>query len=263
MSWRQYDSLYDDLKNVFFKASLAPFIRKLNSSKTLNKSGFLPKRVIICGCPRSGTTLMNELLRCYDDIYVMNREEYALRFPYIALKNKYIATKHPIDFRHLDKIIDTFKCPLIIHMMRDPRDVIVSEHFKNKGNYLINYPTWTDAMNSYENFDYDNKMLISYDDLIKNPVIIQNRLATMLDLEIKSDFNNFHNNVTRVHEDIKSLGGIRPIDPNNSGKYKQPKHFLRIKEQLQKHPEISKQLIKYGYEKDRAWEDYFLSEGTK
>ena len=86
MSWRQYDSLFDDIKNVLYKASLAPFIRKINSSRILNKYGYLPRRVVICGCPRSGTTLMHELLRCYDDIYVMNREEYALRFPYIVLK---------------------------------------------------------------------------------------------------------------------------------------------------------------------------------
>ena len=111
MSWRQYDSLFDDIKNALYKASLAPFIRKINSSLILNKYSCLPRRVVICGCPRSGTTLMNELLRCYDDIYVMNREEYALRFPYLVLKQKYISTKHPIDFRNLEKITKTFKNP--------------------------------------------------------------------------------------------------------------------------------------------------------
>lgn len=258
MRWRQYDSLIDDLKNVAFKATLAPFIRKFNSSKKLNKSGVLPKRVIICGCPRSGTTLMNELLRCYDDIYVMNREEYALRFPYIVLKEKYIATKHPIDFRHLNKITDTFNNPFIIFLLRDPRDVIVSEHFKNKGHYLINYPTWADAINQYEKFNYENKMLIHYEELIKDPGLIQKQLAKSLDLEIKSDFNNFHNNVTHTHEDIKSLGGIRPIDPKNSGKHMRPEHFNRIKEQLLSHPAMSEQLIKYGYAIDRQWEKNFI-----
>ena len=75
MSWRQYENLLDDLKNVAYKATLAPLVRKINSSQKLNKSNFLPRRIIICGCPRSGTTLMNELLRCYDDIYVAGREE--------------------------------------------------------------------------------------------------------------------------------------------------------------------------------------------
>ena len=31
----------------------------------------------------------------------------------------------------------------------------------------------------------------------------------------------------------------------------QPKHSIRIREQLQKHPKIFEQLIKYGYEKDK------------
>ena len=81
--------------------------------------------------------------------------------------------------------------------------------------------------------------MIYYEDLINNPAKIQKKLAKLLDLKIISDFNNFHNNVTQTHEDIKSLSGIRPIDPKNSGKYKRSEHFIRIREQLQKHPEMS------------------------
>lgn len=258
MGWRQYDSLIDDLKNVAYKLTIAPIIRKINSSKRLNHSGFLPKRIVICGSPRSGTTLMNELLRCYDDVHVMNREEYALRFPYLILKKQFIATKHPLDFNNFSSIINTFQEPLIIYMLRDPRDVIISKHYKNKDFYLITYPTWQEAITAYEGLDYDKKLLIKYEDLIENPEAIQRQISEAANLNIKGKFEEFYKSVDNSHQDIKSLGGVRPIDPNNFGKFMRPEHFQRIQQQLRDFPSMSDYLIKYGYEKDRSWEQHFL-----
>ena len=68
MSWRQYDNLSDDIKNALYKMSIAPVVRLINSSVLLNKGKVLPQRIIICGCPRSGTTLMNELLRGLEEV---------------------------------------------------------------------------------------------------------------------------------------------------------------------------------------------------
>lgn len=107
------------------------------------------------------------------------------------------------------------------------------------------------------------KVLIHYEDLIKDPTITQNKLVKLFDLKIKSDFNDFYNNVTQIHQDIKFFGGIRLIDLKNAGKYMRPEHFNRIKSQLLEFPKISEYLIKYGYEKDCEWEKRFLSEDTK
>ena len=257
MGWRQYEHLTDDIKNALFKASLAPVFRKINSSKSLNKSGVLPKRVIICGSPRSGTTLMNELMRCYSDTFVMNREELALRFPYLLVKEKYIVTKHPLDFSNLDEIIDTFDEPFIIFLQRDPRDVIVSRHYTNKDRYLVNFPLWKKAINAFDGLDYENKILVRYEKLIENPYNIQLKIADRLKVRVSAEFGDFYMKTDKKHQDIKSLGGIRPIDPNNRGKHMQEQHRDRIREQLKRFPELSDYLIKYGYEKDREWETHF------
>lgn len=180
-------------------------------------------------------------------------------FHILFIKNKYIATKHPLDFMSLNEIINAFKNPLIICLLRDPRDVIISKHYKNKADYLINYPTWKEAIEAYESFDYDNKLLVHYEDLIRNPDLVQKQIAETENLDIKYNFKEFHHHVVQKHQDIKSLGGIRPIDPKNSGKYTQPEHFDRIKDQLQQFPDMSEYLIKYGYEKDKKWEKHFLS----
>ena len=72
------------------------------------------------------------------------------------------------------------------------------------------------------------------------------------------DFSDFHKGLNQKHQDIKALGGIRPIDPNNLRKYLQPQNKGRIKLQLQNYPELSEFLIKYGYEIDNNWEKSFI-----
>lgn len=137
MSWRQYEKLSDDLKNIAFKLSFAPLFRRINATEWLNQTILLPQRIVICGCPRSGTTLMNELLRSFSDIQVLNRETYALQMPYLLINKKYVVTKHPLDYKNFSDITKTFRNPIIIYMLRDPRDVIISKHYKNKDLYLI------------------------------------------------------------------------------------------------------------------------------
>ncbi len=259
MAWRQYENLIDDIKNVAFKATLAPVFRKINSSRTLNKLAMLPKRIVICGSPRSGTTLMNELMRCYSDTFVMNREEYALRFPYLLPNKKYIVTKHPLDFMSFDAIIDTFRDPFIVFLLRDPRDVIVSKHYTNKDRYLVNFQTWKKALHAFNDLNYENKMLVRYEELIKNPEAVQQRIAHRLQISISGDFSEFHTKSEKRHRDIKALGGIRPIDPENVGKYMQEQNRARIKGQLERFPELSDYLIEYGYEKDKEWEKAVFS----
>ena len=262
MRWRQYDNLFDDLKNAAYKACLAPIIRRINLARSLNERGILPRRIIICGSPRSGTTLMNELMKCYDAVYVMNREESALRFPYMVTGKKFVVTKHPLDFRRLDKIIAVFDEPFILFMLRDPRDVVVSRHYKQNNNYLVNFRVWLEAIQAYESLTYDKKILIRYEDLTNAPGTIQREIAERIGLSVNMNFKDFYKNVDATHQDIKSLGSIRPIDPKNSGKYLKREHANRIIEQLQKYPEFSECVIRYGYEKDRSWEAQIMDEDS-
>jgi hypothetical protein len=144
-------------------------------------------------------------------------------------------------------------------MLRDPRDVIISKHYKNKNFYLITYPTWKNAIHAYENLAYNKKLLIRYENLTKDPDSIQKQIADLLNLETNKYFKDFYKYVSKGHQDIKSLGGVRPIDSGNSGKFMRPEHFDRIKQQLKSYPSMSDYLIKYGYEKDKNWEKHFLT----
>ncbi len=201
---------------------------------------------------------MNELMRCYSDVYVMNREEYALRFPYLLIKEKYIVTKHPLDFKNFSKIIATYTDPFFIFLLRDPRDVIISKHYKNQDTYLSTYPTWEEAIQAYEHLEYDKKLLVRYENLITQPALVQTQISTKLDLDAIRNFEQFYRNVSKGHQDIKSLGEARPLDSNNAGKFKRPEHFERIKQQLQQFPTMHEYLVKYGYENDDTWKSHFL-----
>jgi len=103
-------------------------------------------------------------------------------------------------------------------------------------------------------------MLVRYEELIENPRELQQQIADRLQIKISRDFSDFHTRSDKKHKDIKSLGGVRPIDPKNVGKYLQEQNRKRIKGQLKHFPEISDYLIKYGYEKDREWEKRVLSD---
>lgn len=257
MEWRQYDNLSDDIKNALFKITLAPFIRKINSAKSVNCRGVLPKRIVICGSPRSGTTLMNEFMKCFYGTYVMNREEYALRFPYLVVNKKYIVTKHPLDFSNIDKIIDVYNDPYILFMLRDPRDVIVSKHFKYKDQYFVNFTLWEKAIHAFESTDYDKKLLVKYEELIRKPNVYQKEIARQINLESKSNFEDYYQFVDKRHQDVKALGGVRNVDPGNFGKFKAKENYNRIKTQLNNYPQMSDYLIKYGYEKNKEWEEEY------
>lgn len=51
MKWRQYDSLYDDLKNVAFKITLAPSLEKLIHLKCLIKPIYYLKGLSFAAAP--------------------------------------------------------------------------------------------------------------------------------------------------------------------------------------------------------------------
>ena len=54
------------------------------------------------------------------------------------------------------------------------------------------------------------------------------------------------------------LSGIRPMDKTAIGKWRQNKE--RIRDQLDRYPELQQYLIKYGYEKDNMWQQEIETE---
>jgi len=254
-----FDNVKDNISNAIYKLLIAPVVRFIYRSKLLHKKNILPRRIVICGPPRTGTTLMSECMRSFEDVYVLGYESPALRFPYVVLNKRFIVTKYPRDIYEIDRIISRFDNPWIIFMLRDPRDVLVSQHYKAPGKYWVDFSQWKDAVDIMNRLtEYRHLIVVRYEDLIDKPMHQQNVIADLIGLEPIFPFTDFHRHVDGRHRDIRALSGVRPINGSNRRKWLSQEHKDRVKEQLQKYPYITKYLIEYEYENDSSWESYVL-----
>jgi tetratricopeptide (TPR) repeat protein len=150
-TWQQY---FFDLRKVL---PIAP-------GKKSNPG--LASPVFIVGMPRSGTTLIHNLLSNHPDVlglgetemvdqlveslashmktrypqwlaqlraadFNMLAEEYRLRWPRESAGKLYVLDKNPLNFLHIGLISRLFPDARFIHCQRDPRDVALSVYFQH------------------------------------------------------------------------------------------------------------------------------------
>ena len=86
-------------------------------------------RILICGCARSGNTLMFSLIDTgFENIVKVKGGPWGEQVPKEAVEGKVVVGKFPRKASRLYKLMaDDLG---IIYMMRDPRDVLVSKHFE-------------------------------------------------------------------------------------------------------------------------------------
>jgi len=84
------------------------------------------KKLHIVGCsPRSGTTLMHELITtCFDITKFYSHEKSIFRIDHID--EGVICSKHPQEIMYIKKLLKVDKSLYVIYMLRDPRDVVSS-----------------------------------------------------------------------------------------------------------------------------------------
>ena len=105
-------------------------------------SAKMAKRVHVVGSsPRTGTTLITELLvNCFR---VDGFAEYVMSvFKEPKLNFSDFCSKNPRDILSVRALLNLNPDLWIIHMERDPRDVIVSRHLKDADKYWTNLGRW-------------------------------------------------------------------------------------------------------------------------
>jgi hypothetical protein len=171
--------------------------------------------IILCGCPRSGTTLLMSMLDSHPEIHVIpfetavlqhrrldkrifkNRKLYYLfcrtqiLFYLLSLRIKSSAMcwceKTPLNILNIDEIQEIYKRKVrFINIIRDGRSVVSSRH--SRFGYMVNPELWMKCINaglSHESLP--NFISIRYEDLIKRPEIVLAKLKIFLDL--RKDFD--------------------------------------------------------------------------
>ena len=226
----------------------------------------MTEHIVICGFPRSGSTLLLQMLiytvKNYD---IPDRESKAISYP---CENGNCITKRPGDIFEIDDILSNKNAEMII-TTRDVRSIITSFLSSPVASdptdvYFIGYDSvsrphpkadncgikhYYEAINRAKN-KYD-VYEVKYEELVTNPEKIQKEMGTRFGFEYKGNFINFYKRKNINDATNLMLNGLRQLDFTRIYGWK--KHKNRIVEQFNKFPELFDILIEQGYEKDRKW----------
>lgn len=220
----------------------------------------MTRRLHIVGCPRSGTTLMMELMAtCFAKSAYCEHEMSLFDEPDGA--PELFFSKQPSDIRFLDLVFRQDPGLFVICMIRDPRAVITSIHGSRPGDYFCNYRVWREcALPASAFIDHPRFMLIRYEDLVNDPDRIQTALeARFVFLEKICKFSEYEERARPSADALRAMSGLRAVERSRVSGWHA--HLPRIKAELSKHPEMLADLVTYGYEVDEHWVD-LLAEVT-
>jgi len=235
------------------------------------------RHIIVTGYSRSGTTMFYNMLRTSVKNYQFLDHEYPAALV-LGIDNENRVTKRPLDIFSLEDILknNVYGKELVLFIcLRDIRSVMTSCHKSVPDDYFIGYDHQyfiaSDGQISYSNpgiIEIHNaissafsnasfkKIIIKYEEVLKNPQRIQDILHKELGLEYLDDFKNFY--TKNIPEKLsRALNEIRPVDKTRIESWKNPKHVQRIKSQFSRCTALFEILIQYGYEKDRSWYQEF------
>ncbi len=252
--------------------------------------GFQQQQLIVCGYPRSGTSLLYNMLSTSlsRSFLFTTFEKY---FIYLIHKFGNIASKAPLDINHLhsvDELNVNNKKLVIIVVIRDIRDVITSKHPIFDKEFFIghDYSYWPEG----PNFERWNKngtgvieitermkelklrkdvAFVKYEELVRNPDEIQQFLQKKFSLKFESKFSDYHTKQEKLaykyegrhkaNNENLVLEGKKIV--NKKSRWKSREFDERIIMQFTECPELFNILIDFGYEEDKLWfKEYEVSE---
>ena len=213
------------------------------------------RHIHIVGCsPRSGTSLIHQMIKtCFNNVDACAHE--MSFFKSDTLSGDIVCTKSPREVPYISWLLRLNPNLYVIYMIRDPRDVVVSQHKKSGNNYYSNLDVWesSEAIRSRLN-GRKRFFSIKYEDLVSSPNAIQRLLVDKMPfLEARCKFSEFHQYSETDQGALLALNGIRAVTSVSVGRWRD--HLPRLKAQLETSNNISEALISLGYEIDEKWED--------
>ena len=159
---------------------------------------------------------------------------------YLKNKNKeIIGDKDPKIIENIEVLNYFFPNSKIIHIIRDPRDVVLS---RTKAKWSKKYPYFMHSIIYYLQMTLGRKMLykyfnknnfyeLKYEDLIKDPNYELKKICNFLEVEYENNILNYHNSskelVSKDEFEWKKET-FNPVDNKNSNKWKKEFNFFKI-----------------------------------
>jgi hypothetical protein len=257
------ESIFDEYRGV--KRLKRRLLAKLIGFSSAALGRPLQTHVVICGFPRSGTTLLQSMLEYgYPRARRFEWEISAAR----AITRKFrrhemMITKRPPDLLFLHRLENYYRSRRAqlraIVMIRDPRDVLVSKHAAYDRPYFLDPKAWAVFNARYHYHRNDPEVLtVRYEDLVLRVGEVQRHIEAFLGRRAERAFEDFHK---QSHSEFveKTLNGVRPLDASSIGRWRDEKHRTRMVEVLRTLPGFAGEVIGMGYEQDADWTQEYLS----
>ena len=245
----------------FPKTLIQPLIRPLVKLQDAGKLSAVPlcQHLVICGFPRSGTTLFQLMIEsCVAGIKTFGRERRALEFAkYGRRTHASVMTKRPKDIFLIQELREFYASHpaevQFVVMHRDPRAILTSVHFSKPSEYFVTTNQWRHIYRHWKwAANADDVLSIRYEDVVCGPDFVESQFAQLTGCEMNRPFRDFHQNVP-VGFDGRALNGLRELDERNVLRWREACHRDRIRSLLQELPELPDVLIEMGYETDDSW----------
>jgi hypothetical protein len=244
------------------------------------------KQIVICGFPRSGTSLLyNMLAVALPDFSHDAFEESALRSLW---RYEDHLSKLPLDVMRLAELARHNvhrKQIYVLVPVRDPRDLVTSIHPNVPDDYFIGWeasyrvglgdaggptlsmPGIRDILAALDAVVADRgftRIHLRYEDLVRDPDGVERLLASQLGVSFRARLADFHQHAerlpyrydaahTRPATDLSLAREAAPIDASRAGKWREPAHRARIASEFGRYPELLELVRNWGYERDDAW----------
>lgn len=222
----------------------------------------MTKPILVCGCSRSGNTLMAFLIgKGYKSVHRIARERNPVKYPD---DNEYdwVVGKRPRSILTLRRDLsrDSYKRLHIVMMIRDVRDVITSRHYgRDPNRRYVPLSTWIEAAKNIEYAMGMNKkrfIVVRFEDLIMKPEEVQDTIADQFEMKKKVPFGECYKYFSKKGKmDTwvdKTMGGNRPLDSSVMHRWKRNKKdkkfvLSQMKKGYKRHAKLRKYVEMFGY----------------
>lgn len=213
------------------------------------------KHIHIVGLsPRSGTTLLMELMICSYKIDAYPPHEARIGKAPTENCDVYL-TKSPKDIIVIGPLLEKVKSLYTIVVMRDPRDSAVSVHKNHPSKFYGTFEYWVNYIPFYKRIENHERVItVKYEDLVSKPNQVQKAISAKFGfLQKTDDFTNYIKNAKPTTKAKMALNGVRKIETKSIGNWKN--YMPRIKAEMEKYPSVVPDIVKYGFETSADWKN--------
>ncbi|ETX01893.1 MAG: hypothetical protein ETSY1_05625 [Candidatus Entotheonella factor] len=218
------------------------------------------ERIHIVGASRSGTTMLCYAMACFDRTLLHDRETSVWNYPTLSgslglFANRigqsdklFLVTKRGANWwrrerlERLASFVRRYEI-FLIHIIRDPRDVLSSHHPLRQRQFYVEPDQWEQSIKGaswlwQQLADYPGKLVLKYEDIVQDPQGTQALLCQQTGLQLRHGVTSW----ARLKENVEATQGLgdmvsymhqlRNFDPASIGKWRTNPDAVAHLEQL-------------------------------